>query len=136
MNVSHHMNAAIEFHDSDVQLAEGADDTFRILFSAAYVHRSEDRPGVDAGAGYIQAAELVFSTASWSKPSVDCVGDLSDGWVTVNGEKLSLIPLPFSASGKVFAEFVFVSGAVLSVSASSIACSPIGEARFVENYAA
>ena len=129
------MNASLELHDSKVKLAEGASGTFRLVFSAAYVHRSEGRPGVDAGAGYIQPAELVFSEASWSEPSVACLGDLSDGWVSVNGEKLSLVPLPFSASGQVSAEFVFVSGAVLSVSASSIACSPTGEPRFVENYA-
>ena len=129
------MNASIEFHDSKVKLAEGINGTFRLLFSAAYVHRSEGRPGVDAGAGYVQPAEVVFSSASWSEPTAACVGNLSDGWVSVDGEKLSLVPLPFSASGLVSAEFVFESGAVLSVSASSIACSPTGEPRYVENYA-
>ena len=129
------MNAALEFHDSEVSSAAGANGTFRILFSEAYIHRSHGRPGVDAGAGYIQKAELVFSVASWSGASDLCVGDLSAGSLFVNGEKLSLVPLPFSASGRVVAEFVFASGATLSVSASSVVCTCNGEPRFVENYA-
>ena len=129
------MNAALEFHDSKVQSAEGANGTFRLLFSAAYVHRSLGRPGVDAGAGYVQPAELVFSAASWSEQSATCIGGISDGSVSINGEKLSLIPIPFFATGLVSAELVFVSGAVLTVSSSSVACSVTGEPRFVENYA-
>jgi hypothetical protein len=129
------MNAALEFHDSEVSLAAGADGTFRVLFSEAYIHRSLGRPGIDAGAGYIQPAELVFSVASWSEPTDSCVGDLSDGCLLIDGKKLSLVPLPFSASGQVSAEFVFTSGASLSVSASSVVCACTGEPRFVENYA-
>ncbi|HMV59277.1 MAG TPA: hypothetical protein PKD38_18945 [Nitrospira sp.] len=129
------MNAALEFHDSEASLVAGADGKFRVLFSAAYIHRSLGRPGVDAGAGYIQPAELVFSVASWTEPTDSCVGNLSDGCLFINGKKLSLIPLPFSASGQVSAELVFTSGATLSVSASSVVCTCTGEPRFVENYA-
>ena len=129
------MNAALEFHDSEVSLAAGANGTYRILFSKAYIHRSPGRPGVDAGAGYIQPAELVFSAASWSEPTDSCVGDLSDGCLFIDGEKLSLVPLPFSVSGQVSAEFVFTSGATLSVAASSVVCACTGKPKFVENYA-
>ncbi len=128
------MNAALEFHDSEVGLLTGADCTLKMQFSAAYIHRSSGRPGIDAGAGYIQPAELVFSAASWSELSHDCVGDLSNGSLLINGAEYSLVPLPFSASGQISAEFVFVSGAVLSVSASSLHCLCTGEPGFVENY--
>jgi hypothetical protein len=129
------MNEAIEFHDSEVQLAEGSSDVFRIVFSSAYVHRSEGQPGIDAGAGYTQQAELTFTSATWSKSSLPTVGKLSDGFLMLGSKKHSLIPLPLSVSGKIEAELVFVSGLVLSVSASSVSCKFTSEAHFVENYA-
>jgi hypothetical protein len=128
------MNAALEFHDSEVQLAVGESGELRVVFSAAYMHRSVGLPGVDPGAGYIQPAELVFSGASWVGLSPLCVGPLSDGVLVAGDQSFSLIPVPFNASGQVSAELVFVSGAVLSVSATSVACSCFGKPRFVENY--
>ena len=128
------MNAALELHDSKVSAAQEAGGTLRLLFSAAYIHHSEGRPGIDPGAGFVQPAELVFSGASWHGLSPECAGPLSDGTLTAGGESFSLIPFPFSVTGELKAEFVFVSGAVLSVSAKSVACSCAGEPRFVETY--
>ena len=127
------MNAALEFHDSEVSLIETTDDTIRLLFSAAYIHRSEGHPGRDPGAGYMQTAELVFSGATWQSLSPECSGYLYDGTLTINGETLSLVPIPLSATGNITANFSFLSGA-LSVSASSVVCSISDEPRFVENY--
>ena len=129
------MNEAIEFHDSEVLLAKGASDVFRIVFSSAYVHRSVGQPGIDAGVGYTQQAELTFTLATWSKSSLPFTGRLSDGFLILGGKKHSLIPLPLLVSGKIEAELVFVSGAVLFISASSVSCKFTSEARFVENYA-
>jgi len=130
------MNAAIEFHDSDVQAIAGSGDCLRVVFSGAYVHRSAGRPGIDAGAGYIQPAELVFSHASWSAPSSGCSGAISDGALVVNGTSMSLVPLPFSASGQISVNLTFTSGATFSASAASVSCASAGESRFVESYAA
>ncbi|MDO9014660.1 MAG: hypothetical protein Q7U84_07790 [Polynucleobacter sp.] len=126
------MNAALEFHDSEVSLVEGTDGILRLLFSAAYIHRSEGQPGREPGAGYMQPAEIIFSGASWQDLSPECSGYLYDGSLTVDGESLSLIPIPFTATGKITAVFSFLS-AVLSVSASSVVCSVSGDPRFVEN---
>lgn len=130
------MNSSLELHDSKVQVIEVDAGLLRIVFSSAYVHRSAGRPGIDAGAGYMQAAELAFSGATWVGVPEQCSGSISDGSVLVAGQSLSLIPLPFSASGNISAEIVFVSGVVLSVSATSVVCSCFGEPRFVENYVA
>ncbi len=128
------MNVTLELHDSEVSAAQEAAGTLHLLFSAAYIHRSEGRPGINPGAGYVQPAELVFSGASWHGLSPECAGPLSNGTLTVDGKTLSLIPLPFSATGELNAEFVFVSGAILSVLAKSVACSCSGEPHFVETY--
>ena len=129
------MNVALEFHDSEVLSTVGACGELRIVFSSAYIHRSSGIPGVDSGTGYVQPAELVFSGATWQGLSPLCSGRLSSGSLVVGGQSLSLIPLPFSISGRASAELVFVSGAALSVSATSVACSCSGEPRFVETYA-
>lgn len=128
------MNSALELHDSDVSVVHGVGGTLRVLFSSAYVHRSDGRPGIDPGAGYVQLAEIVFSGASWRGLSPECAGPLSDGVLTVSGEARSLIPLPYSAIGETKAEFIFASGAALSVSANAVNCSCSGEPRFVERY--
>ena len=128
------MNAALEFHDSEVSLAEGANGILRLLFSAAYIHCSEGRPGIDSGSGYIQPAEMIFYGASWEGLSAASKGTLSDGSVTLGNESLSLIPLPFIASGPLSAKLVFASGTILLVSATSAACSCSGDPKFVEAY--
>jgi hypothetical protein len=130
------MNSALEFHDSDVEAISGSGDCLRVVFSGAYVHRSARRPGIDAGTGYMQPAELVFSLASWSAPSSGCSGAISDGALVVNGTSMSLVPLPFSASGQISVDFTFASGATFSASAASVSCTSTGESRFIESYAA
>lgn len=128
------MNAALEFHDSDVEAIVGSGDCLLVVFSGAYVHRSAGRPGIDAGTGYVQPAELIFSGTLWSAPSSDCSGAISDGSLVVNGTSMSLVPLPFSASGQVLVNLTFTSGATFTASASAVSCTCTGEPRFVEVY--
>jgi hypothetical protein len=129
------MNAALELHDSDVEAIASSGDCLRIVFSNAYIHRSIGRPGVDAGSGHLQPAELVLSGGVWSEPTPGCRGAISDGSLVVNGQSMSLVPLPFSNSGQVALRLVFVSGERLTVTASSVSCSSSGESRYVESFA-
>jgi hypothetical protein len=127
------MNAALELHDSDVEAIVATADEIRIVFSNAYVHRSNGRPGIDVGSGYIQPATIVLSgvTASTAKRA----GTISDGALIVKGNSMSLIPLPFAATGQMNLRLFFVSGEEFSASATSVACSTSGEPRYVESYA-
>ena len=129
------MNRGIEFHDSEVRSTERLQDSVRILFDPAYVHVSAGRPGIDAGEGHVQPAELVFAATVCEVPP-GCTGPISEGKVSVNGVSYSLLPVPFRAEGAVVAEFVFCSGAILKVTAKSISCSIHGTSRFVETFAA
>jgi hypothetical protein len=134
INPNHnHMNAALEFHDSKVQQICSVDDTLRIIFSAAYIHRSQGRPGIDAGIGYTQRVEIVFSGASWSETISECRGAISDGELSINGEVHSLISVPLFALGAISANFIFVSGVHFTVRASAVTCSCLGDPQFVEN---
>ena len=129
------MNSALEFHDSEVASVHRMGDTLCVRFSAAYVHRSQGRPGFDAGAGYAQSLELRFQQAEWSGDLPSCLGRLSDGRLRDGDDTLSLVPLPYRSRGPVAAELVFQNGEVLSVRSASAALRFTGDPRFVESHA-
>ena len=129
------MKAALEFHDSDVVELRKADATLHMIFEPAYVHRSEGRPGVDSGSGFLQPAEIVFSGAQHTEKDGPCAGAIAEGLISVSGKKYdSVLPLPFNATGKITAEFTFESGAVLSVTATGVSCASTGPAQLVDGY--
>ena len=129
------MNNALELHDSEVSDIRMAGRTLHVVFESAYVHRSPGQPGIDAGSGYEQAAEMLFSEATYSESEGPCAGAVSDGVISTESAKFeNVIPLPFSALGHVSATITFVSGGVLKVSGSAVSCVPTGPARFVEEY--
>ena len=129
------MNAALEFHDSEVSKVEANAGSVRVLFSAAYVHRSEGIPGVDNGEGYVQTVELQIAGAIWKGSIDDCVGNISDGDLFVAGMPVRLVPLPFEATDEVRLELQFTNGSTLSTSGSSVHVRQTGEARFIERFA-
>jgi hypothetical protein len=129
------MNSALEFHDSDVAEVRMTGGSLHIVFESAYVHRSRGSPGTDAGSGYAQPAEMVFSEAHYSGSEGGCVGAISDGVISTEVAKFNnLVPLPFSVLGPVTAKITFVSGAVLEIKASAVSCVPTGAASFIEAY--
>lgn len=130
------MNIALEFHDSTVGAVVGSAGLVRVLFSGAYTHHSTGRPGFDAGSGYLQPVELLLSRAVLLLPASGCVGRVSDGELVIDGQSMSLVPLPFSASGNVTLSLTFTSGNSISVSATSVSCRATGEGAFIETYAA
>ena len=112
-----------------------AESTLHMIFEPAYVHRSNGRPGVDAGSGFLQPAEIVFTGAQVTEKDGPCKGAISEGMISVSGKKFdSVLPLPYEASGKVSAEFTFESGAVLSVTATGVSCASTGPAELVDGY--
>ena len=76
------MNTAIELHDSDLTAITYDGASTVLLFSPAYVHRSEGRPGTDAGTGWTQEATLTFSDAAFSSPAALPV-TVRRGWLVV-----------------------------------------------------
>ncbi len=129
------MKAALEFHDSDVTELRHADSTLQMVFEPAYVHRSNGRPGVDAGSGFLQPAEIVFTGAHFTEKDGPCKGSIAEGLITVSGKRFdSVLPLPYEGKGKVAAEFTFESGAVLSVTATGVTCASTGPAELVDGY--
>jgi hypothetical protein len=129
------LKSALEFHDSDVVDIRQDGDALLLIFEPAYVHRSNGRPGVDAGSGFLQPAEIGFAAAQFTEKDGPCRGSISEGLITVSGKKFdSVLPLPYQATGKVTAEFTFESGAVLSITAGGVTCVSTGPAELVDGY--
>jgi len=127
------MNCWLEFHDSSVGQVISIGATVKLVLSSAYLHKSEGRPGFDAGTGWRQAGAIEFGAAS-----VVEVGDIGDGWIIdgslelASGEVLRGLPVPFDIPGKLKAVFVFLNGNVLAIEAMGVRLVLTGEPRFVE----
>ena len=128
------MNVALEFHDSEVSASQSKDGGLSVAFSAAYVHHSEGVPGVDTGSGYVQALEMLLQQATWSGSLGSCLGRLSDGHISVGGQHLPLVPLPYESRGPVKVELVFQNGESLTATAGRAIIRFVGEPRFVESF--
>jgi len=128
------MNAALEFHDSEVSSVVADAGQASIRFSAAYVHRSVGIPGVDSGAGYTQAIEISLYQPIWVGPLPECIGKLSDGQIEVNGQTLSLVPVPYTAEGQISLTMTFANGSEFSSSAKGIEVKQAGAPRYVEAF--
>ena len=128
------MNAALEFHDSEVSAVQLKDGDLLISFSAAYVHRSEGVSGADAGSGYAQALVMLLQRATWSGALQSCFGRLSDGHVLEGEKRLRLVSLPYESARPVRVELVFQNGETLAATAERATIRFVGEPRFVESF--
>src|SRR4051794_18873937 len=127
--MQHLTNAALEFHDSEVESALPVNDQLVVAFSAAYIHRSAGVPGVDSGEGYVAPLSLIFERASWLGDLQSCQGNLSDGEVRVDGRRFRMLPLPFLGEGSVTAKLHFQNGSSLEIGAALVRCEPTGRER-------
>jgi hypothetical protein len=129
------MNSALELHDSYICAVRLSGSELHLVFDPGYVHRSDGRPGIDPGHGYLQTAVLVFTDAQSSELGSECLGTISSGFVANElVEYANVIPLPLTLTGRVSAEITFNSGAVIRVTGTGLSCVPTGAARYLEAY--
>jgi hypothetical protein len=96
------MNSSIEIHDTEIAEIRCFDTGVTIRFAHAYVHRSEGRPGVDAGTGWSQEAELFVSEAILigKVPPLPCL--LTGGTLEIGSRSHeNMIPLPLDSQESV-----------------------------------
>jgi hypothetical protein len=128
-------NQAIEIHDSTLESLTCDAGHVVLGFSAAYIHKSDGRPAIGAGTGWVQRAVLRIhgEIADGSLTKLPC--DLMDGCLTLGGEQSGiLIPAPLRFSGDTelvltseFAESVRICG-------NQIVLELVGEPKYVEQY--
>jgi hypothetical protein len=78
---------------------DGASLTLR--FSAAYIHESDGKPGLDAGVDWIQEVRLHFENASITGAMSKLPCFLWDGQLSLADESIQMIPVPLEYTGKV-----------------------------------
>lgn len=134
------MDAALEFHDSEVARVHAEGTTLRIAFSAAHVRRSAGTPGTpgtpgtDAGRGYLQGVSIALAQAIWTGDLGSCAGRISYAHVRVAGIDVGLLPIPGALAAPVVLLIQFANGAELRAEAASLQVAAGDDARFVEDF--
>lgn len=129
------MNAAIEFHDSTVSEISVFDGTAIVHFNPAYIHKSDGRPGRDAGTGWLHEARLLVEAAVVIGDSPDFPCKIASGEVLENGNRHDgLIQLPFETNSAVEVRLLWATSDSTSIKGSRARVELVGEPRLVEEY--
>jgi microsomal dipeptidase-like Zn-dependent dipeptidase len=102
------MNTLIELHDSKVTEIGERNGMVSVHFLPAYLHKSEGRPELDHGTGWVQEARLIFAgaAASGDFPGLPC--DVMDGELVIGAERHdNEIPVPLAVTAHTELRLVF-----------------------------
>ena len=95
------MNLAIEFHDSELTSMGKRGDVLQLRLNA-YIHKSEGRPGVDAGTGWWQDTQITVERGVVEGPITNWPAEMYDGVLEIDGERFDNgVPVPFERVGEV-----------------------------------
>ena len=132
MNV---LNRIIELHDSKVESINQVGRRITVSFSAAYIHKSHGRPGVDPGTGWTQAAQVTFEPGEIRGESPDFPCPVWDGHLIIAGwPHAGSIPIPLNSFAAVELDLIFDETHKVQIIGKAVALSLIGKERFVENF--
>ena len=126
-------NRAMEFHDSTFDGVEREGAGLALRFSAAYIHQSEGKPGVDAGSGWVQELRLHISDASLSGEILDLPCDLWDGSIQLDDKRFdNCVPIPLDYRGRI--EVNLERDGKLTVIGSRLRVEVLGQPKYVEEF--
>jgi hypothetical protein len=110
-----------------------------IIFSHAYVHESEGRPGRDPGSGWYQRAELMIGEAPEIGLPRAWPCEVSRGAIRLDETELdNVIPIPLAHDGQVQLKLEVIDDngddRVIEVSGRRAQLTMLGEAYYVEEF--
>jgi hypothetical protein len=129
------VNTIIEIHDSTVAEIASLEGTVVVHFLPAYLHKSEGRPGIDSGTGWVQEGRLIFTDASvrGDLPNLPC--NVMDGELIVDGEQHDNgIPVPLEVTAPSELCLSFCSAHVVKIIGRGVRLDLVGEPRYVEEF--
>jgi hypothetical protein len=127
------VNTIIELHDSTVAEIVKQGDMVSVHFLPAYLHKSESRPGIDSGTGWIQGARLIFTNAFISGVMPEFPSNIIDGDLSICTEPHNNeIPVPLDATGPVVLHLTFDSIHKVTIEGSDVRLELLGEPKCVE----
>lgn len=125
-------NRAIEFHDSTFESVRREGKDLALRFSAAYIHESSGKPGVDAGSGWVQEALLHVKDGSMKGEILELPCDLWNGSLRLGGQFFEMIPIPLDYKGQV--EISLEQDGTIRVSGTQIRLELLGTPTYVEEF--
>lgn len=129
------MNEMIELHDSGLFALSWADGVAIILLRPVYVHRSEGRPGIDAGTVWLQEAMFTVTNVTISAQGA-LPSTIETGSLTVGAEvRENAIPAAGVLVGKIKLDLRLMNGTdYFTVDCDQLMITLTGEAKFLENF--
>jgi hypothetical protein len=127
------MNSSMEIHDSTLAGIDYVGGDVVVRLAPAYIHRSERRPGIDSGSGWLQDIDLVIhaGVAECSPMQMPCW--LSDGALTIGEANWdNCVPLPLADSRTVTFSAITEHGERLVIHGAGVETVSHGEFRYVE----
>ena len=129
------VNISIELHDSIVAGIMKRTGEVVVHFLPAYLHKSEGRPGIDAGTGWVQEARLNFADGliGGTFPDLPCV--VMEGELVVGVERFNnQVPAPLAVTAHTELHLVFDSTHTLTVTGRAVRLEFLGEPSYVEEF--
>lgn len=129
------MNSKIEIHDSRLAGTDWESGNLVIRFAPAYVHRSEGRPGVDVGSGWLLELDLIMAAAVVESFPANVPVRLADGQFFEGGTCWdNAIPLPLDCIGEVSLKAISFENEWLIVRGQGASIIARGEPVYLEDY--
>lgn len=129
------VNIAIELHDSIVAGIAKHSGEVVVHFLPAYLHKSEGRPGIDPGTGWVQEARLIFADAltGGAFPGLPCT--VMEGELAVGAERYeNEVPVPLVVIARTELRLVFDAMHTVTVTGRAVRLELLGEPRYVEEF--
>jgi hypothetical protein len=129
------VNAALEIHDSTLKGVERRGSSLTLVFEPGYVHRSEQRPGIDAGTGWNETVHVIVAGGEahgnlTSLPEELSGGSLQCGVTTHENS----VPIPLQFTGPVSLQLTCSSGLSVVVVGHSVSAALVGTGSYVEAF--
>ncbi len=128
-------NRAIEIHDSTLDGVSVRDRQAVLSFSSVYIHESAGKPGVDAGSGWVQEAQLRIGDAIVERSFSKFPAELLSGHTKLGSAILdNEIPIPLSHKGIVELRLESWNDEVVLINGNSADLELIGEPQYIEEF--
>jgi len=130
-------NRIIEIHDSVLEKISLSQGKAELHFSSVYIHRSEGRPGIDAGSGWVQRAILRIDGAELRGTFPEFPVDLANGQIKLGEhctENEIPIPLCYKGTFELRLEPKWQSQEVMTFTGRGAELELIGEPEYVEEF--
>jgi hypothetical protein len=133
------INQLIELHDSEIAAIDFDSGTAIVVFSHAYIHRSEGEPGRGPGTGWSQRAELVIAQAEVVGLTRAWPCTIFNGSLEMDGRILdNSIPIPLAVEGNVRLKLEVMDSdenfTAIEICGNGARLSLLGEARYLEDF--